>query len=384
MKTKNKRILLISTNTKSLYAFRLDLIKLLIKKKFEIHILTNNNKDDNLFSDYSQIRFHYHYINRSSINPIKEILSIGIIFYCIFAIRPKFIISFFLKSVLYTGIASIFFQNIKKYAFIEGLGFLFTYSERKLKLKYKVLKFILRYLLVKSFINFSLIFFLNKDDYKDLQRFLKIKKIYNYSIFGPIGVNIKKIHYSKIKFDQKIKFIFVGRFLYEKGLLTFLNAAQECSKSNTNIEFNIIGTFDKFNPGNIRKSDLIKFESNKFINFLGFKDNVIRYIRESHVLVLPSLREGFPVSIQEAMAVGRPVITTNAPGCKDSIIVGKNGYLIEPNDSKALLDIMIKMLKDKNSIIEMGNNARKHAEAFYDVEKNNYRFYEKYLKIYNE
>lgn len=381
MKIKNKRILLISTNTKSLYMFRLDFIKLLIKKKFEIHILTNNGKDNNLFSDYSQIKFHYHYINRLSINPIKEILSILIILYHILNIKPKFIISFFLKSVLYTGIASIFFKNIKKYAFIEGLGFLFTHSEKKIKLKYKILKIILRYLFIKSLISFSLVFFLNKDDHKDLEKFLKIKKIYNYSIFGPIGVNIKKINFSELKFDQKIKFVFVGRFLYEKGLLTFLKAANQCSQINTNIEFNIIGTFDKFNPGNINKLDLIEFESNKSINFLGYKENVIEYIRESHVLVLPSLREGFPVSIQEAMAVGRPVITTNAPGCKESIIVGKNGYLIEPNDSKALSDIMIKLLNDKNSIIKMGNNARLHAEEFYDVEKNNYRFYEKYLKI---
>lgn len=380
MKINNKKILLISTNTKSLYAFRLDLIKLLIEKKFEIHILTNNKEDNNLFNNFSQIKFHYHYINRLSINPIKELLSIFIILYYILIIRPKFIISFFLKSVLYTGIASILFKKIKKYAFIEGLGFLFTNSERNIKLKYKVLKHILRNLFIQSFHGFSLIFFLNKDDQKDIEKFLKLKKFNNYSIFGPIGVNIQEINYSKIKFDEKIKFIFVGRFLYEKGLLTFLDAANQCSKLNTQVEFNVIGTYDEFNPGNINNLDLLKFQNNKSIKFLGYKDNVIEYIRSSHVFVLPSLREGFSVSIQEAMAVGRPVITTNVPGCKDSVIVGKNGYLIEPDNSKALLDIMIKLLNNKNSIIEMGNNARLHAEEFYDVKKNNNRFYQKYLK----
>ena len=159
--------------------------------------------------------------------------------------------------------------------------------------------------------------------------------------------------------------------LVEKGVYEYLAAARIVKLKYPDTEFVILGGLDPDNPAALSKEQLTLAISEGLVIYPGHVSNVSEWLAKSHVFVLPSYREGFPRSTQEAMAMGRAIITTNVPGCRETVQDGKNGFLIPLFDVEALAEKMIYLIEHPDQIVRMGNESYSIALEKFDVNKIN-------------
>jgi len=215
----------------------------------------------------------------------------------------------------------------------------------------------------------NVVFFQNPDDLNLLLRLRLIKDKNKTLILNGSGINLEKYYFAPLK-EKSISFLLIARLIWDKGIYEYIEAARIIKKKYPNVSFLLLGPNEK-NPCAIKKEYIKKWANKGIINYLGEKDDVRPYIANSSVFVLPSYREGIPRSILEAMAMGRPVITTNSPGCRETVEDGVNGFLVPIKDSKALADRMEKFILNPDLIKQMGNRSREIAEKRFDVYKVN-------------
>jgi glycosyltransferase involved in cell wall biosynthesis len=183
------------------------------------------------------------------------------------------------------------------------------------------------------------------------------------------GVNLSEFEYVTEPSEGKIIVILTARMIVEKGVFLLTNAAERLRKKyESKVEFWLIGGLDD-HPGAITRSQLNEVCDGHYIKWLGYRTDVRDLLRKSHIVALPSYyMEGLPKSLIEADATGRPIITSNSVGCKDTVIDGYNGYLIEPKNVDELTDKLDALLEDKELRLTMGRNSRKYAEKYFDIE----------------
>ena len=162
----------------------------------------------------------------------------------------------------------------------------------------------------------------------------------------------------------------IGRLLGDKGVREFAEAARKIKALHPEVRFNVVGWIDS-NPDAIAQSELDAWVADGTLEFLGKLDDVRPAIAACTVYVLPSYREGTPRTVLEAMAMGRPIITTDAPGCRETVIDGDNGFLVPVQSVDALVDAMLKFIEDPALAPRMGRRSRQIAEDKYDVHKVN-------------
>lgn len=314
-------------------------------------------------------------LNAKGLNPFKDIKSTIKLIKLLRHYKPDIVFSFFVKPVIFSTIAAKIAGIRQKVGMIEGLGNAFIlYPNATLvqKVKVGIIKSIQIFLYKVSLPFLDRLVLLNNDDKTDLIDRYKIK-VKSLEILGPIGVDLAKFSYQP-PITNPISFIFIARLLAQKGIFEYINAAKIIKAKYPQVKFYVYGDADENNPFSIKKDALKEHIKNETIIYEGFVDNIHEKIKNTSVFVLPSYyREGFPRSTQEAMAIGRAVITTNVPGCKDSIVHGKNGFLIPPHDFKILADTMEIFIKNPNLIEKMGQESRKIAQERFDVFKINER-----------
>ena len=263
------------------------------------------------------------------------------------------------KPIVFGGFAC-FLANIKRrVAMLPGLGFAFTQRPHKPSYKTKFLGFILRLLWRFSLPLLHHIIFLNRDDYLDITQKYAFK-VQEHHILGGIGVDLQKYAYSPPSLSP-IRFIFVGRLLKDKGVKEFIEAANDVVRQNYHADFFIYGAIDNDNPESLSQQQFDDLNDSGAVQCKNFVSDIVYALQESSVFVLPSYREGVPRSSQEAMAVGRAMITTNVPGCRETIIDGHNGFMIEPFHSEILAEKMIYFINHPHDITNMGRKSHEIA-----------------------
>lgn len=369
-----KKIFIIGNNATNLYLFRKDFINSAILNGYEVYALVSEYQEYwvNKINGLGAKVLTYN-LSRGGMNPFKDFKSMLEIRNFINLYKPDIVFSFFTKPVIYGTLAAKLSKVPRIIGMIEGLGSPFTVHPNGQSLKMKMVKFlqVSLYRLVFPFID--KIVFLNEDDPVDL---INKNKIYTktdaVSILGAIGLNLEDYPYKKWDDTQDVSFIFIARLLAEKGIYDYIQAAKLVKKRYPNIKFKVIGGLDLENPYGLSKSQLDILISENIIEYPGFVNNVSEYIANSSVFVLPSYyREGVPRSTQEAMAIGRPVITTDVPGCRDTVIDGVNGFLTPKWDVNALADKMIYFIEHPAQINIMGQESYKMAQEKFDAEKVN-------------
>ena len=254
-------------------------------------------------------------------------------------------------------------------AIIEGLGSNFSSVLIKVSYKRKIVNFIVKFLYKISLSTTHKVIFLNKDDVNELvdNKIINPKKV---EMIGGIGIDLIYWDY----FEPQIKpitFILCARMLREKGVEIFANAAREIKKNYPDIRFILLGGLDS-NPSALKKEEIESWVNEKILEWPGHVP-VKDWLKNSSVFVLPShYREGVPRSTQEAMAMGRPIITTDSIGCRDTVIDGVNGFLIPIQNEECLINKMEFFIKNKDQIIKMGKASRTLAEERFDERKKIY------------
>ena len=195
------------------------------------------------------------------------------------------------------------------------------------------------------------------------------------------GVNLKEFCYTPEPTEGKIRVILTARMIVEKGIFILTEAAEKLrNKYENKVEFLLVGGIDD-HPGAITKEQLDAVCDGKYIQWLGYRTDVKELLQSSHIVAFPSYyMEGLPKSLIEADAIGRPVITCNSVGCKETVIDGYNGYLIPTKDVDALIEKLDILLSDESLRQKMGRNSRKYAEENFSIET----VINRHLSIYQE
>ena len=375
----SKKIIIIGNTASMMLNFRSDLMSQLVREGHEVFAFVSEFQETEIqkLRDLSVSVVTYS-LNRAGINPFSDLKTLFELKNKISKIKPDIVFSYFTKPVVYGSLAARLAKIQKVVGMIEGLGSPFTEHKNGQTIKIKVIKFVQISLYRIVFPFLDKIIFLNKDDPVDLISNNKIYHKHNaVEILGPIGLNLDNYSYKKWNDAQEVSFIFVARLLAEKGIYEYLEAAKIIRKLYPKVTFKVIGGLDLENPYGLSQSELDKLIASKLIEYPGYVNNVSEHIADSAVFVLPSYyREGVPRSTQEAMAIGRPVITTDVPGCRDTVIDGVNGFLIPKWDVNVLVEKMCFFIENLEQINIMGKESYKIACEKFDVHKVNKKLFE--------
>ena len=369
----NKKIVLIGTAASSTINFRSDLIKELQQNSYKVYVFSSEYTSQELeaIQSLGSIPMTYK-LNRSGLNPIADIKSTLALANEIRKIKPDLVFCYFSKPVIFGTLAAKLARVPKVIGMLEGLGYTFTEQPRSISRKTKLIKKAQIYLYKLALPQLDKLIFLNPDDPKDLLRKHNIK-VKQAEILGGIGLNLSDYSFSN-DYPKDITFIFVARLLAEKGIHDYIAAAKIVKDSYPEIKFVVLGAVDKEALGALRDSELKQVVENDIIQYPGHVNNVAEWIAKSSVFVLPSYyREGVPRSIQEAMAIGRAVITTDVPGCRETVVNGVNGFLVEKWNPQALAEKMTYFIENPEQVAIMGNKSYKIAQEKFDANEVNER-----------
>ena len=362
-----KKFLIIGGECISLMKFRGELLKSIMINKYKVYACAGGNYDPikNWFKEEG-INFIPLQLNRTGINPISDLNYIFQLVKIIREVNPDIILAYTVKPVVYGLIASKI-CNIKNcYALITGLGYAFIPS---FSFKKKIIKIIIFLLYKFSLKKAKSIFFQNQDDLKLFKDEKIISNFENSVIVNGSGVNLDYYKFKPLSAKiKKINFLLIARLLKDKGIYEYVEAAKIIKKSypERELSFSLLGSFDT-NPSAITYNEIKKWTNKGIINYLGETNDVRPFIEQCSVYVLPSYREGMPRSVLEAMSIGRPIITTNVPGCKETVVHGKNGYIVKMKSSNELVKAMSKMINNVKQLQKMGSYSRKLVAERFNV-----------------
>lgn len=367
-----KKIVLIGTVASSFYGFRADLIRAMREKQYTVYAFASEYTDSDLkkIESLGAIPITYE-LNRGGLNPLSDIVATYKLSKKIREIKPDLVFSYFSKPVIFGTIAAKLAKVPKIIGMLEGLGYTFTEQPEGLAKKTELIKKVQVLLYKFALPQLDKLIFLNPDDPKDLidEYAINVRKV---EVLGGIGLNLKEYPYQPINnIQQPINFLFIGRLLKEKGIHDFLNAAKIVKEKYPETQFTVLGAIDPYNLGALMQSELDKLISSNIIDYPGHVDSVKDWIANSDVFVLPSYREGVPRSTQEAMAIGRAVITTDVPGCRETVVDGVNGFIVPRWNPEALADKMIYFIEHPEKIQTMGEASHEIAIEKFDANKVN-------------
>lgn len=357
------KILVLSSHTPSLFWFRLDMMLSFVKCGCEVVAVGNEPEQEwEIQFANNGIKYRSIYIQRNGINPLKDLKTLKGIKCIIKEERPDKIFAYNAKTIIYGGLAAHKYK-IETYSLIAGLGSVFMGES----LKNKMIKLILSSEYRKSLKYSKNVFFQNNDDVK---AFLdkKIVRPEQIVMLHGSGVNLEK--FSVQKMPNSFGFLFIGRLIRDKGVLEYLEACKILKEKYPNVRCLLVGPFDS-NPSALKESELKPYLEKHVIEYFGEQKDVRTYLAQCNVFVLPSYREGTPKAVLEAMACGKAVITTDAPGCKETVVDGKNGFLVKVKNVENLVEKMIALYNNIELVNKMAICGRRMAEDIFDVNKVN-------------
>jgi len=364
-----KNVVIISNTFFSVYNFRYDLI-LQILKKNNVHVISRTlaSEDEKFYAKkLKSIGCKIHQVKFAQSFSLFDTLTLLGFYRKLINIKADYLLLYTIKPVIYGSIVAFILKIKQTYSTMTGLGFVYTSNGHLSGL----LRFFVNLLYKFSLKSNQKVFFQNKDDLNVFVRNNLINKEKTRIIKGS-GVNLKKFKTSIEKKATKktdvITFLMVSRISRDKGVLEFLNSANYISKKYPNTKFLLIGKIDS-NPSTLRLSD-IDYLLTDSVRHLDFHHNIFDIIESSDVFVLPSYREGTPRSCLEAMALAKPIITTDVPGCREVVVDGYNGFLVQSRNEKKLSDAIEEIILKPEIIDFFGKNSLKYVQAF-DVEKVN-------------
>jgi glycosyltransferase involved in cell wall biosynthesis len=279
-------------------------------------------------------------------------------------LRLDVVLACFVKPAVYGTIAARLAGVRGRFVMIEGLGYAFTLASDRPSIRRRALARLVGRMLKVGLSHAQAVFFLNDDDERLFVERGFIQAALARRINGT-GVDLDRFTPAP-PVTEPLRFIMVARLLREKGILEFVEAARMIRAEFPATAFVLVGGLDN-NPGAISRSVVERWVSEGAIDWLGHIEDVAAELACSSVFVLPSWREGAPRSTQEALAIGKPVITTNAVGARDMVIEGHNGFRVPVQDAIALASAMRKFIKDPSLIARMGEASRALAQTRYDV-----------------
>lgn len=353
---KSSKKILISINTSwNIYNFRLNLLSFFQQKGYQIIALA---PEDNYSKELENrgILFEPLKIDNKGNNPIKDINLIRQYYRLLKKHRPDVALFYTIKPNIYGTIAAKRL-NTPVINNVSGLGTVFIRTNWISKIAQKLYKY--------AFDSSYKVFFQNEDD-QNLFTTNKLVKTHKTGLLPGSGVDLTK--YQPAPLPKQLHILFIGRLLFDKGIIEFLEACKTVKeKHGSAVHFSIIGRLETEANLGITDQQLEKYTNKDIVTYLGTTDNIKAEIAKASIIALPSYREGTPRTLLEGAAMGRPLLTTNVPGCKQLVRPDYNGWLCEAKSTTSLTEAINHIIvTDRTKLIEFGSNSRTFVELNYD------------------
>lgn len=307
-------------------------------------------------------------LSRTGMNPLRDVADMLRLVILLRRLKPDITLSYAIKPVIYGTLAAWIARVPRRFAMIEGLGYVFTRPEGTEQLKRRALRCAVTALYTMALKHADLVYFLNKDDINEFlkKRLVTPKKVF---LLGGIGVDLDYWKPAQ-SIKEPMTFLLAARLLREKGVVEYARAAKIIKRKYPYTRFILVGCLDT-NPGALARAEIEAWTKEGILEWPGHVSDVRLWMTRASVFVLPSYREGVPRSTQEAMAMGRPIITTDAPGCRETVVEGENGFLVPVRNADKLAAAMEQFILHPELIEKMGQASRRMAEERFDVHKIN-------------
>ena len=373
---KNKKILILVNYLSFFLSHRLPVAEALLAKGFEVFIGYGELRGaDPKLLEQKGFNVDFIPMQPGSFNLLKDLKTIYYIWDFFKRVKPDIVHLVTIKPYLYGGIVSRLCGVQGLITAVSGLGTLFVNKDLKSKLirllLYPIYKLAFNHLNQKVIVQ-------NKDD---------LKVLVNWGVLNPSKVKLLKGSGVKLEDFTNLDepggiptVCFAARLLRDKGVYDYVSAVRLLKERGIKAQFLLAGDLDINNPTGLKLDDLNKLKDEGYVKIIGYQKDIVTLYAKSHIICLPSYREGFPKSLIEAAAASRAVVTTDVPGCRDAIIPNKTGLLVPVKDPQKLADALQWLIENPKERIAMGKEGRNFAEKEFPIEK----IIQSHLDIYQD
>lgn len=365
------KFILVSPKNRTSYNFRGDLIKKIISLGYEV-IVTGPNLDNVEKIEELGARFVLIPMNKNGVNPLHDLKYLIALRKLFVKEKPDVTLGYTSKPVIYGSLAAKIARVPHIASMVTGAGYAFTAKTAKAK----VIKLIMSILYKIAFCCSHIAIFQNNDD---KEQFIKEKLVKADKCVTVNGSGVNTDKFTIVPFPNQITFFMLSRVMHSKGIREYLRACEIVKEKHPEVRLMLLGACEGIQDS-ISPETLNDYVDRGIIEHFGETDTVADYYKQCSVYVLPSYREGTPRTVLEAMAMGRPIITTDAPGCRETVIDGKTGFLVPVQDAEAVAERMLQFINHPELINTMGKESLEYCKEKFDVEKVNKDMC-KYLKI---
>lgn len=356
------KIMMIGSLAESLMGFRGRLLAEMVQLGHEVVACAPEGADF-VSRDLEKIGVRYQSLplKRTGLNPLQDLYSLWYLTRLFQRDRPDVVLSYTIKPIIYGSFAASLARVGTISSMITGCGSSFNTETRPQRLVGLLASTLYRFGLSSN----RVVFFQNPDDLRLFIQQKIVKESNRPTMINGSGVDLE--HYTPAPLPENVSFLLIARLLRAKGICYYAEAARQLKARYPQSKFYLVG-WGENSSREVQTSELEHWVNQGWIDFLGLRDDVRPAIAASSVYVLPSFYgEGVPRSILEAMAMGRPIITTDTPGCRETVQVGKNGYLVPMHDTAQLTAAMEHFIVNPACISPMGAASRRLAEEKFDV-----------------
>lgn len=358
-------VVIVGSYGKSLTIFRGDLIRSIVAGGHRVTAMAASATLDTVRElEIMGAEFQPFALQRSGLNPVRDLIGLVRFYFLLRRLAPDVVFSYTAKPIIWSGLALSFSSHANFFALVTGLGYGFTRRTwRTLPIRVVVML-----LYAASLRRATSVIFQNADDLDTFVR-LGTATATRCRVVAGSGVSLTHFAASEMPSSPPV-FLLVARLLKSKGLLEYALAAKIVQQKYPLARFQLLGPEDP-SPDRIELAEVRAWQAAGSIEYLGEVDDVRDFIAKCHMFVLPSYGEGMPRSVLEAMAMARPVLTTRAHGCRETVKCGENGFLVPVGDAGALAERMIWFIEHPDQWSRMGVASRRLAEEWFDVRKVN-------------
>lgn len=360
------KVLVVGNIAQSLVNFRGPLLRTMVERGHEVVAVSpeNDARYTEALTDMG-VKYRTAPLQRASFNPVADLRFMLALRRLMQEERPDVFLGYTIKPVIYGSLAARLAGVPLRAALITGLGYAFGASSFKQRMVGRAVHVLYRLALAGTHV----VFFQNPDDRGEFLKRGFVTEERSELVSGS-GVDLERFPPSEPPPPPPV-FLLIARLIREKGIEQFVEAARLLKDKHPNARFQILGPLDT-NPTAISSAEVQQWERAGLIEYLGETDDVRPYLKAASVFVLPSYyREGTPRTALEALAIGRPVVTTDAPGCRETVIGGANGFLVQPRDVRSLTVALERFIDEPQLVVQMGEASLELARSRYDVNKVN-------------
>jgi len=345
------------------HSHRLPLALGALKEGYDVYIVANGDKSLEDKVSNLGLKFHEVSFSRSSVNPFRELKVLISLFRVYRKINPDIVHHVTIKPIIYGGIVARIVKTKSVVNSISGLGHVFISQGLISKARKTIVKIIYRNLFKRDNVRAIL---QNPEERKILSKYNIIDFDRSFLIRGA-GVDLETFS-PVVEPSGPVVVTLAARMIWEKGVGVYIDAIKILKDKGIKAKFILAGGVDYDYPGFIKKSVLDNWHESGIVTWVGHHNDVSKLYQETHIVCLPSFySEGVPKSLIEAAASGRPIVTTDKPGCREIVIDNFNGLLVKPCDANSLARALEILIKNKSLRIEYGKNGRQLASGDFEV-----------------